>query len=126
MKNVARLIASLAAVVLFFGSGSAALRQSPAAARWVTAWSASQQALGTVALTNATVRMIARVTIPGDALRIRIDNTFGAAPLMIGKAYVGQRIQGANLAEGSNRQIFFNKAGGAAVPAGGSLTSDPV
>ena len=42
--------------------------------------------------------MIARVTISGDAVRIRLDNTFGTAPLSIGKAYVGQRIQGAALA----------------------------
>jgi len=27
--------------------------------------------------------MIARVTIPGDAVRIRLDNTFGTAPLTI-------------------------------------------
>ena len=85
MKNAARLIASAAAVALFFGSGAAALRQSAPAARWVTAWSASQQALGTVALTNATVRMIARVTVPGEAVRIRIDNAFGTAPLVIGR-----------------------------------------
>ena len=60
------------------------------------------------AVTNTTVRMIARVTIAGDAVRIRLDNTFGTAPLSIGKAYVGQRIQGAALAPGSNRQVSFN------------------
>ena len=52
--------------------------------------------------------MIARVTIPGEAVRIRLDNAFGASPLSVGKAYVGLRIQGAALATHSNRQVFFN------------------
>ncbi len=74
------------------------------------------------AVSNATVRMIARVTVPGDALRIRVDNTFGGAPLSIGKAYVGQRIQGAAVAPGSNRQVFFNGSARVSVPAGGLST----
>ena len=36
----------------------------------------------TTRLSNATVRMIARVTIAGEAVRIRLDNTFGTAPLV--------------------------------------------
>ena len=100
-------------------------RQPPAAA-WITAWGTSQQALGTMTITNATVRMIARVTIPGDAVRIRLDNTFGTGPVVIGKAYVGQRVQGATLAAGSNRQLSFKGSAGVTIPAGGSVVSDPV
>ncbi len=54
--------------------------------------------------------MIARVTIPGDAVRVRLDNTFGVEPVTIGRAYVGLRIQGAALAAGSNRPLSFNGA----------------
>src|SRR5262245_40863424 len=104
---------------------SAAARQR-SAERWITAWGSSQQELGTTAVTNATVRMIARVTIGGDAVRIRLDNTYGTSPLNIGSAYVGQRVQGAALAAGSNRQILFNQSKGVIVPAGGSVQSDPV
>ena len=78
------------------------------------------------AVSNTTVRMIARVTISGQAVRIRLDNTFGTSPLVIGKAYVGQRIQGAAVAPGSNRPISFNNSAGVTIPAGGSVTSDPV
>src|SRR6185369_8530926 len=60
-------------------------------ARWVTAWSTSQQALGEDRITNATVRMIARVTTPGDAVRVRLDNAYGTEPVTIGRAYVGHR-----------------------------------
>ena len=117
------IVAGLAGV---FGSGTGALQQAPASARWMTAWSASQNGLGMSSVTNATVRMIARVTVSGEAVRIRIDNTFGTSPLAIGKAYVGQRIQGATLAAGSNRPVLFNKSARVTVPPAGSVESDPV
>jgi lysophospholipase L1-like esterase len=129
--NVLRLLkmATVAGVLLLTVSGMRAFQQPPAptpSARWITAWSTSQQTLGTTVVTNATVRMIARVTIPGEAVRIRLDNTFGTSALAIGRAYVGQRIQGAALATGSNRQIVFNKSASTTVPAGGTVTSDPI
>jgi hypothetical protein len=36
-------------------------------AGWVAAWGTSQQSQGEMKITNATVRMIARVTLSGDA-----------------------------------------------------------
>jgi hypothetical protein len=97
-----------------------------ASTRWVTAWSTSQQVLGEDQISNATVRMLARVTVPGEAIRVRLDNTFGSEPVTIARAFVGHRIRGAQLAAGSNRPITF--AGGAEVtiPAGGTISSDPV
>ena len=105
-----------------------AARARPATrqAAWVTAWGTSQQALGDTPITNATVRMIARITIPGDSVRIRLDNTFGTEPVAIGHAYIGHRVQGAALAAGSNRPLTFNGSSEVAVPAGGSTWSDPV
>jgi lysophospholipase L1-like esterase len=128
MTNASRLmrIASAGTLALLLQSEAGARQQPPAAERWITAWSTSQQGLGTDSVTNTTVRMIARVTLSGDAVRIRLDNTFGAAPLVVGKAYVGPRIQGAALATGSNRQILFNAGPRVIVPAGGTVTSDPV
>jgi lysophospholipase L1-like esterase len=95
-------------------------------ARWVTAWSTSQQALGEDRITDATVRMIARATISGDAVRIRLDNAYGAEPIAIGRASIGHRVRGALLAAGSNRPITFGGAAETTVPAGGSVWSDSV
>jgi lysophospholipase L1-like esterase len=92
----------------------------------VTAWGTSQQTLGDAEITNATVRLIARVTIPGDNVRIRLDNTFSMTPVTIGRAYVGYRIQGAAVAAGSNRPITFDGSPQATIPGGGSVWSDPV
>jgi len=116
-----------AVVALLLGSGIVALElQRPSAATWITAWGSSQQGLGMATVTNATVRMVARVTISGEAVRIRLDNTFGTSPLAIGRMYVGQRVQGPALAAGSNRQAFFNRSGSVTIPPGGSVVSDPV
>ena len=92
MTRVAIASTIACAATLFLVTGTAA--QQPRA-RWITAWGTSQQALGATGVSNATVRMIARVTIAGEAVRIRFDNAFGTSPLAIGKAYVGLRIQGA-------------------------------
>src|SRR5258708_7795090 len=51
---------------------------------WTTAWATSQQVLGQTRVSNATLRLIARVTAPGDAIRLRFDNTFGTAPVTFG------------------------------------------
>jgi lysophospholipase L1-like esterase len=119
-------IALVAVLVPLLGSPMTARQQRPAAARWITAWGTSQQGLGVNAVTNTTVRMIARVTVSGEAVRIRLDNTFGTAPLTVGRAFVGQRIQGAVLAAGSNRPVLFNASARVIVPPRGSVTSDPV
>ena len=119
-------LACMAGLALLDESAGAAGQQASVAERWITAWGTSQSGLGASAVTNTTVRMIARVTISGEAVRIRLDNTFGTTPLMVGKAYVGQRIQEAALAPDSNQQVFFNKSGYTIVPVGGTVMSDPV
>lgn len=101
-------------------------QSAPAGARWLTAWGTSQQTAGTTTFTNTTVRLIARVTIGGDAVRIRVDNTYGKAPLRVGKAYVGLRARGAGLVPGSNRPLLFAGAESATIAPGGSVRSDEV
>jgi lysophospholipase L1-like esterase len=103
-----------------------AQRGTTAPARWITAWGTSQQGLGTTPISNATVRMLARVTVAGEAVRIRLDNTFGTSAVSIGKVYIGPRIQGAAIAEGANKQVFFGQSATVTIPSGGTVTSDPV
>ena len=126
MRKALVLSGVVAGLALLLDSGTAAQQPPPASERWVTAWGTSQSGLGTDAMSNTTVRMMARVTVSGQAVRIRVDNTFGTSPLVIGKAYVGYRIQGAAVAPGSNRPVSFNKSAGVTIPAGRSVTSDPV
>lgn len=119
-------IALTAAFVLSAGSSAAGLQPASAGARWRPAWATSQQTLGMTAISNTTVRLIARVAIAGEAVRIRLDNTYGKSPLNVGKAYVAVRSRGATLVAGSNRKVLFKGAEAVTIAPGGTATSDPV
>lgn len=123
-RNLIGVLLGLA-LAITAGTGSRALQSRPSTP-WVTAWATSQQTLGTTTIANATVRLIARVTIGGDAVRIRLDNSFGTSPLRIGAAQVGHRVQGPVLAKGSNRRVLFGGLSSATIPVGGSLVSDSI
>jgi lysophospholipase L1-like esterase len=112
--------------VVGFGAASGGSAQGVEGARWVTAWATSQQALGATTIANATVRMIARVTVGGESVRVRLDNTFGTDPLVIGAAYVGAVRRGAALSPDSNRPLRFGSSAGVTVAPGGTVLSDPV
>jgi len=72
------------------------------------------------------VRMIARVTIPGDTLRLRLDNSFGKTPEVFSHASIGPRVRGPALAAGLIRTVMFGGKNTVTVPAGGTVESDPV
>ena len=95
-------------------------------AQWITAWSTSQQALGTTVVTDATVRLVARVTATGESVRIRLDNAYGTRPLVVAAATVGVPMRGAVLDPGSIQIVYFEGLSDVRIPAGGSVTSDPV
>ena len=116
---------AFAAPVSASGRGDEGDRGNRERPQWITGWGTSQNGASAVQLTNATVRMIARVSIPGDAVRIRLDNTYGAA-VTIGSAYVGPRVQAGDVAAGTNRQVHFAGSPSVTIPAGGSVTSDAV
>jgi lysophospholipase L1-like esterase len=100
-----------------------ALARDPA---WVTAWATSQQGLGPAKIGNATVRMIARVTVPGESVRVRLDNTFGTAPVVFGKATIGLRVRGPAMAAGLVKPLTFGGKDQVTVAAGATVESDPV
>jgi hypothetical protein len=91
MPHPLRFFTTLTAALLL-ATNLAAVERQAAAPRWVTAWATSQQSLDQDGVTNATVRLVARVTAGGDSVRIRIDNGYGVDALRIGSASVGHRM----------------------------------
>src|SRR5262245_32695621 len=121
------VIALAAAVVAIVGSSVRGQSPGPAAGqRWLTAWGTSQQAASAAVLANTTLRLNARVSIGGDAIRLRLDNTYGKSAVKIGRAYVGVRARGAVLVAGSNKPVLFNASESITIPAGGTVRSDPI
>jgi hypothetical protein len=82
-RGLPRLRVATFAIAVAFASWPAFAQTGPG---WITAWGTSQQVLGQTRVSNATLRLIARVTAPGDAIRLRFDNTFGTAPVRQGTA----------------------------------------
>ena len=125
MSHPIRWFVTAALAVLLATSLIALERQAPAPS-WVTAWATSQQGLAQDGVTDATVRLIARVTAGGESVRVRLDNTYGTQPLRIGSVYIGQRQRGAAVLSGSNLQVRFAGSTGVTIPIGGNVRSDPV
>lgn len=114
--------------LMALGVAALAALSSPSFAQtnWVAAWGSSQQGLGETKLSNATARMIARVTLPGSAVRVRLDNTFGTAPLVIGRATIAPRVRGPAVAAGLVKPVTFKGQASVTIPAGGSVESDAI
>jgi len=71
-----------------------------------------------VTFTNATLRMIVRPTLSGSAVRVRVDNTFGTAPLTIGAAGVGISLARRGLVEGTSVKLTFGGSPSVTIQAG--------
>ena len=107
-------------------SSSSASASSPAAAaRWVASWAASPMS-GTTGFSNQTVRNIVYTSVGGSSLRVRLSNTFGSAPLVVGAATVGVVLDGAQLVPGTSRHLSFGGKTSVTIPAGAQLLSDPL
>jgi enterochelin esterase-like enzyme/lysophospholipase L1-like esterase len=118
----------------------------PAAERWVTAWATAQQLAPTrlpfggrdeppqpppaarvpATLKDQTVRMIARTTIGGRHVRIRLTNALEKPLLRVGAAHVAVRQAGATLVPASDRLLTFGGRQSTVVPPGAVVLSDPV
>ena len=101
---------------------------SVAAQQWVASWGSSLQGSSPEewTLTDATIRLIARSTISGDRVRVRLENTFGEDPLTIGAVSIGLQNIGPSLVSDSNRTVQFNGSSTVTIPAGEYVVSDAV
>lgn len=77
-------------------------------------------------LNNQTVRMIARTSLAGDAVRIRLFNAIGGRSVRIGAAHVALRRSGSAIVPGSDRALTFSGSPSVTMYAGQTLVSDPV
>jgi lysophospholipase L1-like esterase len=98
---------------------------------WVGSWAAAPApAEGVVGFNNHTLRMMPRLSLGGDTLRVRISNAYGARPLVIGAARIGVRDtssrRGPAVVPGSNKTLTFGGNDTAVVAAGALIVSDPL
>ena len=92
---------------------------------WVGTWATTVAPTEGIALDNQTIRMIARVSIGGQRLRVRLSNAYGLRKLAIGRACVALRAEGAGIVPGSDRPLTFNGSPSTTVAVGALVVSDP-
>lgn len=94
--------------------------------RWVGTWAASPVVTEGRSFANQTLRLIARASLGGRQLRVRLSNAYGRKPLALGAARIGLRDKDARIVPGSDRKLAFGGRDGVTIAAGALALSDPV
>jgi len=84
------------------------------------------QSVAARGFSNQTVRMIARTSIGGRRLRVKLANAFGSAPVAVGAAHIALRGKGPEIVPGSDRALSFNGKPACTIGPGMVILSDPV
>ncbi|MFJ9894515.1 SGNH/GDSL hydrolase family protein [Streptomyces sp. NPDC091280] len=129
MAGVGRIGVALLVLVLGAGAGQGtATAEAPAPApfeTWTGSWEAAPS--GTAAAhPGASFRNVVRLSVGGDAVRVRLTNRLGTAPLRLDTVTVALRGTGPDAVPGSMRTATFGGSGTATVPAGEDLVTDAV
>lgn len=133
MKRIATSSAALFAAML---SISAALTYAAETPQWAGTWAASPQPvwdkdfvlpLGIpTALSNKTVRQIARVSVGGNRVRLILSNEYGKEALLVGAVHLARAAQGSAIVPGTDRSVTFNGKTSVTIPPGAPAVSDPI
>jgi lysophospholipase L1-like esterase len=95
-------------------------------ATWGTAPAGPPPSGNTQSYSSQTLRLIARASIGGNRVRVRVSNEMGSTPLRIGRATIALRTSGASIASASLRELRFGGQAAITIPAGAPMLSDPV
>src|SRR3954449_5014724 len=119
------ILTSLLAVAVAMTASDASAQKAAEPAHWITTWTASPmntQPSDSVWLGfyDQTVREVARLSVGGDRLRLRLSNEFGSVPVVIDSIHVALAGEGGAIQPGTDRGVTF---GGkrAVIPGMGSL-----
>ncbi|MBN1765320.1 MAG: hypothetical protein JW860_08700 [Sedimentisphaerales bacterium] len=75
---------------------------------------------------NATLRQVVRVSIPGDTIRLKFSNLYGASSLVMQKVHLAQSTGGHSIDTGTDIAVTFSGGESVTVPAGGAVISDAI
>jgi len=120
---------SVFAVVLMAacGGSDAPVASGGSGGSWFSSWGASQNILEfPAALNNSTARMIVRPSISGTAIRVKIENTHGKAPVTFSGAFIGVAGTGAAVVAGTNKVLTFSGTPSLTLAPGAGVMSDPL
>jgi lysophospholipase L1-like esterase len=116
---------AMAAAGVFSGIACADDDEGPA----VESWAIGQMTFlpaSTGQFSNQTLREIVHTSAGGNDVRVRLANTFGSAPLVIGAAHLAVVASGSSIVAGTDRVLTFGGRTSVTIPAGAPAISDPV
>lgn len=108
--------------------GASLAGESGSASQWIGTWATAPQgaiAGPTESLQNQTLRLIVHISAAGKKVRIKVSNTYGDQPLVIGAAHIARRTEAADIDPASDRTLKFSGKGSVTIAAGSMITSDP-
>ncbi|MEU9477515.1 GDSL-type esterase/lipase family protein [Streptomyces sp. NPDC048191] len=124
MAGVGRVLAVLLLAMLP-GTTTPAVA-SPAAPHWTGSWETAPSGTA-AALPGAAIRNVVHLSVGGTAVRIRLSNRFGTAPLRLGAVTVAlRRAAGPDAVPSTLRTATFDGIPTVTVPPGQDTVTDPV
>jgi lysophospholipase L1-like esterase len=105
------------------------MAQDTTGKHWIGTWAAAPQPPMPGHLQNfrnQTLRLIIHTSAGGKRVRIKISNTFGDHPFLIGAAHIARRMNAADIDPTSDRTLKFRGQSSTKVAAGSMVESDPV
>src|SRR3984893_2614065 len=102
---------------------------SPDGTPWIGTWAAAPQPFVPGSLQtfqNQSLRLIVHASAGGTKARIKISNTFGVEPLLIGGAHIARRAAAADIDPTSDRALMFQGKPSITIAARSMAVSDPV
>ena len=121
--------ASFLALLVSASLAGTAVAQStaPPASHWVGSWGADPALPNGPEVTNQTIRQVVRLSMGGNAVRIRISNELGTAPLVIGAAHLAKPgEEPGSIDPATDRLLTFGGRPSITIPPGAPAVSDPV
>ena len=128
MKRMTLSAAVLIVLSLTFGATRNGAYDKKSGPNWIGTWATAAQPSSPAlqSYNNQTLRLIVHTSIGGAKLRVKISNTYGERPLLIGAAHVARRAAGANIDAASDRALVFGGKTSTTIAPGSMVTSDPV
>jgi lysophospholipase L1-like esterase len=129
----ARVVAALFAAAIAHAQSS---NGNDPGEHWVSTWATAQQLVASgrpgapgnlpAKFADQTVRMIVRVSLGGNRVRVLLSNMLNAQPLEIGAAHTGLHAGGGAITNGTDRVLTFGGSSAFTIPPGVLAVSDPV
>ncbi len=118
---------ALVVVGMLAFAGSAAGQSTSPQGHWVGSWGASPAFPNGPEVTNQTIRQVVRLSLGGHAIRIRLADEMGTAPLVIGAAHIAKPGQEpGSIDPATDHVLTFGGRPAITILPGAPAISDPV